>query len=104
MIEIKNLSRNWKEFSLNIDLHIEEGEYFVILGPTASGKTLLLELIAGFYRPDSGSIMIGKTDVSNLLPEQRKIGFVYQDYSIFPHLNVEENIEFGLKLKKNPSR
>jgi len=57
MIEIKNLSRNWKEFSLNIDLHIEEGEYFVILGPTASGKTLLLELIAGFYHPDSGSII-----------------------------------------------
>jgi len=102
MIEIKNLSRNWKEFSLNIDLHIEEGEYFVILGPTASGKTLLLELIAGFYHPDSGSITIDKTDVADLLPEQRKIGFVYQDYSIFPHLNVEENIEFGLKLKKTP--
>ncbi len=102
MIEIENLSRNWKEFSLNIDLYIEEGEYFVILGPTASGKTLLLELIAGFYHPDSGSIAIGKTDVADLLPEQRKIGFVYQDYSIFPHLNVEENIEFGLKLKKTP--
>ncbi|MEA1894152.1 MAG: ATP-binding cassette domain-containing protein [Euryarchaeota archaeon] len=100
MIEIKNLSRNWKEFSLNIDLHIKEKEYFVILGPTASGKTLLLELISGFYHPDSGNITIDKTDVSNLLPEQRKIGFVYQDYSLFPHLNVEENIEFGLKLKK----
>jgi len=99
MIEITNLSRNWKEFSIHIDLYIEENEYFVILGPTASGKTLLLELIAGFYRPDSGEIAIGGRDITNLPPEQRAVGFVYQDYSLFPHLNVEENIGFGLKLK-----
>lgn len=102
MIEIKNLSRDWKEFSLHVDLQIKEKDYFVILGPTASGKTLLLELIAGFYHPDSGSIIIGGTDVTNLPPEQRNIGFVYQDYSLFPHLNVKDNIEFGLKMKKIP--
>ncbi len=100
MIEITNLSRNWKEFSIHIDLCIEENEYFVILGPTASGKTLLLELIAGFYRPDSGEIAIGGRDVTRNPPEQRDVGFVYQDYSLFPHLNVEENIDFGLKLKR----
>ena len=102
MIEIKDLSRDWKEFSLRIDLHVKKGEYFVILGPTASGKTLLLELIAGFYYSDGGSIVIGGRDVTDLPPEQRGVGFVYQDYSLFPHLNVEENIEFSLKLKKIP--
>ncbi|HIE31241.1 MAG TPA: ABC transporter ATP-binding protein [Methanosarcinales archaeon] len=103
MIEIKNLSRDWKEFSLRIDLHVKKGEYFVILGPTASGKTLLLELIAGFYYLGGGSISIDGRDVTELPPEQRDIGFVYQDYSLFPHLNVEENIEFSLKLKKIPT-
>jgi molybdate/tungstate transport system ATP-binding protein len=103
MIEIKNLSRDWKEFSLRIDLHVKKGEYFVILGPTASGKTLLLELIAGFYYSDGGSIVIDGRDVTDLPPEQRDVGFVYQDYSLFPHLNVEENIEFSLKLKKIPA-
>ncbi|MCK4458456.1 MAG: ABC transporter ATP-binding protein [Methanosarcinales archaeon] len=102
MIEIKDLSRDWKDFSLRIDLHVKKGEYFVILGPTASGKTLLLELVAGFYYPDGGSIVIDEIGVTNLPPEKRDVGFVYQDYSLFPHLNVEENIEFSLKLKKIP--
>ena len=102
MIEIKDLSRDWKEFSLRVDLHVKKGEYFVILGPTASGKTLLLELIAGFYYPDGGNITIDGRDVTDLPPEKRDVGFVYQDYSLFPHLNVEENIEFSLKLKKTP--
>ncbi|MEA1945482.1 MAG: ATP-binding cassette domain-containing protein, partial [Euryarchaeota archaeon] len=101
MIEIRNLSRDWKDFSIHIDLHIKEKEYFVVLGPTASGKTLLLELIAGFYHPDSGSIIIDEINITDLPPEQRNIGFVYQDYSLFPHLDVKGNIGFGLKLKND---
>ncbi len=104
MIRIINLSKDWKDFSLkSINLEVKRGEYFVILGPTGAGKTLLLETIAGFYFPDCGEIWIEGHDVTNLAPERRKIGFIYQDYSLFPHFTVEENIEFGLKLKKFPA-
>ncbi len=101
MIEIKALSRKWKSFALDsLDLTIRDGEYFVILGPTGSGKTLLLELLAGFHRPDSGKILINGKDVTDLSPEKRNLAFVYQDYSLFPHMTVKKNIEFGLKMKK----
>jgi len=103
MIEIKNISKNWKEFSLkNINLKVGKGEYFVVLGPTAAGKTLLLELIAGFYEPDEGEIWIDNKKVTWMAPEKRGVGVVYQDYSLFPHLTVKENIEFGLKVKGAP--
>ncbi|MEA2075458.1 MAG: tungstate ABC transporter ATP-binding protein WtpC [Euryarchaeota archaeon] len=105
MIEVRALYRDWKEFALkDINLAIEKGEYFVVLGPTGAGKTLLLETIAGFYFPDGGEIWIEGQNVTNLPPERRRIGFIYQDYSLFPHLNVEQNIEFGLKLKKSASQ
>ena len=101
MIKVKNLSKRWREFSLkNINLATRQGEYFTILGPTGAGKTLLLEVIAGFHLPDKGEIWINDKNVTEFLPEQRKVGFVYQDYSLFPHLNVEKNIGFGLRLKK----
>jgi len=100
MIRIMNLCRNWRGFSLkDINLEIKKGEYFIILGPTGAGKTLLLETIAGFHLPDSGSIYIDDRDVTFLPPEKRKIGFVYQDFMLFPHKNVFENIAFGLKIK-----
>jgi molybdate/tungstate transport system ATP-binding protein len=105
LIKIRHLSRDWgQEFSLvDIDLKIEEGEYFVLLGPTAAGKTLLLELIAGFYIPDKGEIWIDGEKVTRLPPEERGVGFVYQDYALFPHLTVRENVEFGLHLRKDNS-
>ncbi|MBE0516851.1 MAG: ABC transporter ATP-binding protein [Methanophagales archaeon] len=104
MIEVKGLYKDWKEFSLKkITLEIKKGEYFVILGPTGAGKTLLLETIAGFYIPDKGEVRIDGHEVTELPPEKRNIGFIYQDYSLFPHLTVEENIVFGLKLKKSSS-
>ncbi len=96
MINIENLSRDWPDFSIkNIDLEIKNKEYFVILGPTGAGKTLLLELLAGFYEPDGGRILIGEDEVTYQDSEERDVGFVYQDYSLFPHLTVEENIKFG---------
>ena len=104
MIRIRNLYKDWKEFALkDINLEIEQGEYFVILGPTGAGKTMLLETIAGFHIPDSGDVWIGGRNVTNLAPERRRVGFIYQDYSLFPHFTVEENIEFGLKLNKSAS-
>ncbi|HEC88818.1 MAG TPA: ABC transporter ATP-binding protein [Thermoplasmata archaeon] len=100
MIRIRNLCKEWKEFSLNdINLEIKKGEYFIILGPTGAGKTLLLETIAGFHYPDSGKIYIDDKDVSFLPPEKRKVGFVYQEFMLFPHKNVFENIAFGLKIR-----
>ncbi|RXA21304.1 ATP-binding cassette domain-containing protein [Methanosarcina sp. MSH10X1] len=101
MIEIESLSRKWKTFALDkLSLKIESGEYFVILGPTGAGKTLLLELIAGFHSPDSGKILIDGKDVTNLPPEKHDLAFVYQDYSLFPHMSVKKNIEFGMRMKK----
>lgn len=101
MIEIEGLNRNWKQFSLeDINLKIEKGEYFIILGPTGAGKTLLLELIAGFYMPKKGRILIKGEDVTSIPPEGRRLGFVYQDYSLFPHMSVKKNIEFGLRVKR----
>ncbi|MGP8330372.1 MAG: ATP-binding cassette domain-containing protein [Methanosarcinaceae archaeon] len=100
MIKIKELHRNWKEFRLaGINLEIADGEYFVILGPTGAGKTLLLELIAGFYQPDGGDIYICEKNVTGLPPEKRNVGFLYQDYSLFPHMNVAKNIEFGMRMR-----
>jgi molybdate/tungstate transport system ATP-binding protein len=101
MIEIESLSRKWKNFSLdNLSLKVESGEYFVILGPTGAGKTIFLELIAGFHSPDSGRILIDGNEVTHLPPEKHDLVFVYQDYSLFPHMSVKKNIEFGMRMKK----
>jgi molybdate/tungstate transport system ATP-binding protein len=105
MIEIESLSRRWKNFSLdNLSLKVESGEYFVILGPTGAGKTLFLELIAGFHSPDSGRILIDGNEVTHLPPEKHDLVFVYQDYSLFPHMSVKKNIEFGMRMKKIKSQ
>ena len=86
-----------------INLDIREGEYFVLLGPTAAGKTLLLEMIAGFYAPDQGVIWIGGVEATRLPPEKREVGFVYQDYALFPHLTAGAHVAFGLRLRGRPA-
>jgi len=97
MITLENLSVVWPEFELrDVSLRIDRGEFFALLGPTGSGKTVILESIAGLVRPTSGSIRVAGRDVTRLAPELRQIGIVYQDYSLFPHLTVLENIRFGL--------
>jgi molybdate/tungstate transport system ATP-binding protein len=103
MIRIENLSNNWDTFTLNnISLEIKEGEYFVILGPTGAGKTLLLEHIVGLYIPNEGKILIDGKDITYEAPEKRSLGFLYQDYSLFPHLSVIKNIEYGMKVRNMP--
>ena len=103
MIETKNLTVDLGAFCLqDINLKIEPGEYFIVLGPTGSGKTILLESIAGLYPIKSGEIWLNGTEVTKLEPEKRGIGFVYQDYALFPHLSVKGNILFGLKQTKRP--
>jgi len=101
MIEVLDLWKKLGEFSLReINLEIEDKEYFVIIGPTGAGKTMFLECIAGFLEPDRGEIKIDGKKINGLPPEKRGVGFVYQDYSLFPHMTVFENIAFGLRLRK----
>jgi ABC-type Fe3+/spermidine/putrescine transport system ATPase subunit len=98
MIEIKGLSLQLGEFYLkDINLSIRDGEYFVILGPTGAGKTVLMECLAGLHHIRKGEIWFDRTEVTHLVPEERNIGYVPQDYVIFPFLNVFNNIAFGLK-------
>ena len=100
MIRIEDLTVDLGEFILNdINLEIERGEYFVVLGPTGAGKSVLLETIAGLYQPKKGLIEINGRDVTRAEPRKRNISIVYQDYMLFPHLTVKENIKFGLKEK-----
>jgi molybdopterin-binding protein len=99
-VQVKDLWVDLKEFHLRqINLDILDGEYFVVLGPTGAGKTVLLETIAGLYQPRKGHIFLDGEDVTSIPPERRGIGFVYQDYVLFPHLSVRGNIAFGLKLR-----
>ncbi|HEX7263987.1 MAG TPA: ABC transporter ATP-binding protein [Candidatus Dormibacteraeota bacterium] len=85
-----------------IDLTVDEGEFFTLLGPSGSGKTSLLRLIAGFERPDAGTIELGGRDVTSLPPHLRETNTVFQDYALFPHMTVGDNIGYGLRIKHVP--
>ena len=103
MIKLDNISKDLGEFCLkDVTLDIENGTYFMILGPTGAGKTILLESIAGIYYTDKGKIWMDGRDITNTPPRSRNISMVYQDYMLFPHLTARDNIAFGLKLKKVP--
>lgn len=88
----------------SIDLEIRSGEFFSLLGPSGSGKTTSLRLIAGFDRPTSGKIYLHGQDVSQLPPYERSVNTVFQDYALFPHMNVGDNIAYGLMIKKVPKK
>lgn len=83
----------------NISLHVQDKEYFSLLGPSGCGKTTLLRLIAGLIQPDEGKIYIGNKLVNDVPPEDRDIGFVFQTFALFPHLNVWDNVTYGPKVK-----
>ncbi|MFM7046166.1 MAG: ABC transporter ATP-binding protein [Ilumatobacteraceae bacterium] len=85
-----------------VDLEIGEGEFFSLLGPSGSGKTTVLRMIAGFETPTAGAILLDGRDVTSLAPYERNVNTVFQDYALFPHLTVAENVEYGLKVKKVP--
>jgi putative spermidine/putrescine transport system ATP-binding protein len=85
-----------------IDLEVTSGEFFSILGPSGSGKTTCLRMIAGFEAPTEGRVWLGGKDVSNLPPYERDVNTVFQDYALFPHMTVGENVEYGLRVKKVP--
>ncbi|GAA3052454.1 ABC transporter ATP-binding protein [Streptomyces glomeratus] len=85
-----------------VDLEISDGEFFSMLGPSGSGKTTVLRMIAGFESPTSGTIELGGQDVTGLAPFERDVHTVFQDYALFPHMTVEQNVAYGLKVRKVP--
>jgi putative spermidine/putrescine transport system ATP-binding protein len=87
-----------------VDLEIARGEFFTLLGPSGSGKTTTLRLIAGFERPDAGEIELAGTDVSRRAPYERDVNTVFQDYALFPHMSVADNVAYGLRVRRVPRR
>jgi putative spermidine/putrescine transport system ATP-binding protein len=97
----------WKRYGdvvalAGVDLVVGTGEFFTLLGPSGSGKTTLLRLIAGFERPDAGRIELGGADVTGVPPYARNVNTVFQDYALFPHMTVGQNIEYGLRVRRVP--
>ena len=101
IVEIRSLRKTFSDVRAvdDVNLDIYEGEFITLLGPSGSGKTTVLRIIAGFEKPDSGSVAIAGKDVSQLPPYERDVNTVFQDYALFPHMNVLENIEYGLRVK-----
>jgi ABC-type Fe3+/spermidine/putrescine transport system ATPase subunit len=103
MIRIESLAVELESFHLSeISLAVSHGEYLVLLGPTGAGKTVLLECVAGFHRPRRGRVLLEGRDVTRLPPEARGLGYVPQDYALFPNLSVEENLAYGLRARRLP--
>ena len=101
-ISVTELTKSYGNFyALNaVSIDVKAGEFLTLLGPSGSGKTTLLMAIAGFNRPDSGQICFGDSDVTLMPPHQREVGMVFQNYALFPHMSVFENVAFPLKLRK----
>ena len=102
ILDLKNISKSFdgKKVLDNLSLSIGKNEFITLLGPSGCGKSTTLRIIGGFEKPDTGSVFFYGEDITNLAPEKRHVNTVFQKYSLFPHMNVEENIAFGLKLKK----
>ncbi len=101
-VELSNIDKSYGSFVAlkNIDLKIISGNFFTLLGPSGCGKTTLLRVIAGFHRQDRGDVKVASVSISNVPANKRDVGMVFQDYAIFPHLSVFENVAFGLKQRK----
>ena len=105
-VELKNINKSFKDFKASNDVNfsIEEGKLIGLLGPSGSGKTTILRMIAGLETPDSGDIIIGGTRVNDIPAGKRGIGFVFQNYALFRHMTVFENIAFGLQVQKKDKK
>ncbi|CAN5667177.1 ABC transporter ATP-binding protein [soil metagenome] len=105
MLRLDALSKNFGSTVAvsELSLELEEGEFLSLLGPSGCGKTTTLRMIAGFERPDSGRILLDGSDITRLPPQKRRTGMVFQSYALFPHLNVFENVAFGLRAQGTPT-
>ena len=104
IIEIRNVSKSFGDKCIlnNVSISVKKGEFLTLLGASGCGKTTLLRMLAGFGHPDSGEILINGVDITDIPPHERPVNTVFQRYALFPHLDVYENIAFGLKLQKVP--
>ena len=104
IIEIKNISKSFGDKCIlnDVSISVKKGEFLTLLGPSGCGKTTLLRMLAGFGHPDSGEILINGVDITDVPPHERPVNTVFQRYALFPHLDVYDNIAFGLKLQKVP--
>ena len=104
LIEIRDLYKSFGDVVAvdGVSLDIDSGEFLTLLGPSGSGKTTVLRMIAGFERPDRGTISLNGKNISDLPPYERDVNTVFQDYALFPHMDVISNIEYGLRVKKVP--
>ena len=104
MIELKNVSKVYKNAEetavKGVSVHIKKGEFFVLVGPSGCGKSTLLRMIAGLEEISSGDLIINERVANDLEPKDRNLSMVFQNYALYPHLSVEENILFGLKVRK----
>ena len=100
-IELRNLSKKFGHVTAlnNINLKIEDGEFVTLLGPSGCGKTTLLRIIAGFVQPTEGEVLLGDEVITNLAPNQRQVGMLFQSYALFTHMTVEANVSFGLRMR-----
>ena len=104
LVTLSNISKRFEETTAvtDVSLNVERGEFFGLLGPSGCGKTTTLRMIAGLETPDSGSVAFADRDITRLPPEKRGFGMVFQNYALFPHLNVFENVAFGLRARHKP--
>ena len=104
IIELKNLCKSYDELTIldNFSLNIKKNEFLTLLGPSGCGKTTTLKIIAGFEYADDGKVIFEGKDINNTPPYQRPVNTVFQKYALFPHMNIYENIAFGLRIKKLP--
>ncbi|MCG8472160.1 MAG: ABC transporter ATP-binding protein [Desulfobacterales bacterium] len=99
-LEIKNLSHSYDGFHLAVDLTVEKGEFLSVIGPSGCGKSTLLRMVAGLEPHHGGEIVLNGKRLTRLSPEKRGVGLVFQDYALFPHMSVAQNIAYGLKLQR----
>jgi spermidine/putrescine transport system ATP-binding protein len=106
IIELKNVSVAFdgQQIIENMNLYIRDKEFITFLGPSGCGKTTTLRMIAGFQEPDSGEVIFDGKVINGVPPHKRQLNTIFQRYALFPHLNVYENIAFGLRLKKTPEK
>ena len=104
IIQLKNISKTYEDNKVldNLSLNIKKNEFLTLLGPSGCGKTTTLKIIAGFENADEGSVLFEGSDINEVPPYKRQINTVFQKYALFPHMNIYENIAFGLKIKKLP--
>ncbi len=104
LLELKNIKKSFDSTPVlnGISLSVEEGEFITLLGPSGCGKTTTIRIIAGLEMPDEGQVILDGTDVTNTEPNARDVNTVFQNYALFPHMSVADNIGYGLKLKRRP--